>query len=79
MIRGQACRLLAEIAAGFLISKLKDSPDGRGFPEKPGFSLELSQKKLPKKLFKKTKERKVPERSLTRTCQVADDVIAHLL
>ena len=42
MIRGQACRLLAEIVAGFLIRILKDFSDGRGFPEKPGFSLELS-------------------------------------
>ena len=42
MIRGQACRLLAKIAAGFLIRILKEFSDGRGFSGKPGFSLELS-------------------------------------
>jgi hypothetical protein len=41
MIRGQACRLLTEIAAGFLIRALKEFSDGKGFPEKLGFSLEL--------------------------------------
>jgi hypothetical protein len=34
------------------------------------------KKSYPKKLFKKSKERKVPERSPTRTCQVADANVA---
>jgi hypothetical protein len=42
MIRGYVCRLLAEIAVGFLIRTLKEFSDGRNFTEKPGFSLELS-------------------------------------
>jgi hypothetical protein len=42
MIRDQACRLLAEIAVGFLLRTLKEFSGGRGFSEKPGFSLELS-------------------------------------